>query len=351
MKEAGKKCLATVPAPLDFVVPSRSPRKVSFVLGWAWVLGFVVTIVSLASLHWVDEDRMEVVSYRDAWNATVRTTARYGLRTFSLRKETRVSVVLANQTTPTLFVETSAGLVAHLTGVGRLGTSGPAALGLLITACLLCLVAAMAAFLHGWSKIDAERLTYIAAVLTAFVAAVFSFAAFVVYAAGRPTDVSGFVIGWGCWLALALSLVQFVLVVAALFDKPTGFVRYSKGEGVIRDQGVELPPSRYTPPATTPARQSPQQAKQSPMQPPPVLPPPRVPTPSSSSAAVAAPPPQSGPTRFRARFSWAAEQEGDLSFHAGDIITFVSAEAGSGWTVGELNGKTGNVPDNFLELV
>lgn len=51
----------------------------------------------------------------------------------------------------------------------------------------------------------------------------------------------------------------------------------------------------------------------------------------------------------RANYAYAAENDDELSFKAGDIITVLSKESeDAGWWLGELNGRRGVFPDNFV---
>lgn len=52
------------------------------------------------------------------------------------------------------------------------------------------------------------------------------------------------------------------------------------------------------------------------------------------------------------RYSYAAENEDELTLNEGEIIIILEKELeDSGWWKGELNGKTGVFPDNFVELI
>lgn len=49
-------------------------------------------------------------------------------------------------------------------------------------------------------------------------------------------------------------------------------------------------------------------------------------------------------------FDYEAEQDDELTLHVGDIIKNVSTADG-GWWEGELNGKKGMFPDNFVKVL
>ncbi|EDQ84361.1 uncharacterized protein MONBRDRAFT_34742 [Monosiga brevicollis MX1] len=90
-------------------------------------------------------------------------------------------------------------------------------------------------------------------------------------------------------------------------------------------------------------------------------PPPPASAPAEPAAAPAAhKPPTTGPTKppapakkqFKAIHDYTQQGDDELSFVPGDIITLVSVPPGEeieGWLTGELNGRTGLFPDNFVE--
>ena len=50
-------------------------------------------------------------------------------------------------------------------------------------------------------------------------------------------------------------------------------------------------------------------------------------------------------------FTYEPEQEDELKLSVGDIVTIVNKEVFEGWMQGEMNGKVGLFPDNFVELL
>jgi len=50
-----------------------------------------------------------------------------------------------------------------------------------------------------------------------------------------------------------------------------------------------------------------------------------------------------------ALYDYAGEQDGDLPFYAGDIITIIQEDDGSGWLSGELNGMSGIFPSSYVQ--
>lgn len=80
----------------------------------------------------------------------------------------------------------------------------------------------------------------------------------------------------------------------------------------------------------------------------------------SVSSHSASPPPRgpgvpTGPggaarcTRVRTLYACLGESEGELSFEPNQIITNVAPSGEPGWLRGTLNGKTGLVPENYVE--
>lgn len=52
------------------------------------------------------------------------------------------------------------------------------------------------------------------------------------------------------------------------------------------------------------------------------------------------------------RYSYAAENEDELTLNEGEIVNVLEKELeDSGWWKGELNGKVGVFPDNFVEIM
>ena len=50
-------------------------------------------------------------------------------------------------------------------------------------------------------------------------------------------------------------------------------------------------------------------------------------------------------------FAYEPEQEDELRLELGDIIVVIDPNVFDGWIKGELNGKSGLIPDNFVELL
>ena len=56
--------------------------------------------------------------------------------------------------------------------------------------------------------------------------------------------------------------------------------------------------------------------------------------------------------RARVLFSYSAENDDELNIEEGEVITILDKELeDSGWWKGEINGKVGVFPDNFVELL
>jgi len=70
---------------------------------------------------------------------------------------------------------------------------------------------------------------------------------------------------------------------------------------------------------------------------------------AAATAAVATTSGEGGP-KFRALYTYAGQHEDELSFEAGDIITLLSKDE-EAWWKGELNGKSGVFPSNYVEEI
>jgi type IV secretory pathway VirB10-like protein len=57
----------------------------------------------------------------------------------------------------------------------------------------------------------------------------------------------------------------------------------------------------------------------------------------------------SGGRQVTALYDYAGENEGDLVFSEGDVITILDDSDPDGWYQGELNGVTGYFPNNYIE--
>lgn len=54
--------------------------------------------------------------------------------------------------------------------------------------------------------------------------------------------------------------------------------------------------------------------------------------------------------RAKCLFEYRAENQKELSFHAGDIVTILNQDQ-SGWWLAHHNGRSGFVPRNYLEVI
>ena len=70
----------------------------------------------------------------------------------------------------------------------------------------------------------------------------------------------------------------------------------------------------------------------------------------AEAAAAAAEPSSGNDSKFRALYTYAGQHDDELSFEAGDIITLLSKDE-EAWWKGELNGKSGVFPSNYVEEI
>jgi len=343
------RLLACVPAPLDFVVPSRFPRKRAMVASWLSVGAVAVAVIALCSAHWLQQHTVTRVHMGNSGNATITTTGHYGLRTYSVVVVTQADTVHTEQQT---------GPVSSLLGLGALAATSGAVLTVLVVVLSVEVVAMFACFWHGWARWIAKA-TFFSAAAATFLNVVCSLVCFIMYVASVPKTPAGFTLGWGVWVCLGLVLLLILVLVLVLADKPTGFVRYQKGQGLVSDDGDldavasaskprTAPSSSSSVPMTTAVSTRPAHTGQSvaARQQPTVVPHrPRDATPSTA-------PPQPKEVRLKALFDCTAEAEEDLSFKAGEILTLVSEEPGEGWlTARRANGTVGILPANYVTRV
>ncbi|POS70438.1 BAR adaptor protein [Diaporthe helianthi] len=111
-----------------------------------------------------------------------------------------------------------------------------------------------------------------------------------------------------------------------------------------RTQSVENPPPPYSAGPTSPTLTSPKSASLAAAVAAKSKPPPPKPKPSRLSATPAA-------ETVTALYDYSAQAEGDLSFHAGDVIEIVTRTQNENeWWIGKLHGKQGQFPGNYVQL-
>ncbi|EHA48644.1 reduced viability upon starvation protein 167 [Pyricularia oryzae 70-15] len=137
--------------------------------------------------------------------------------------------------------------------------------------------------------------------------------------------------------------------------------KYGAVHSPAQPAAAENPPPPYSPGVKSPPLKSPAVKSTAFAQHSPAM---LSPGASSLAAAAAAkpkpPPPKPKPSRLSAApaaetvtalYEYAATQEGDLSFHAGDVIEIVSrTQNANEWWTGRLNGKVGQFPGNYVQL-
>ena len=58
-----------------------------------------------------------------------------------------------------------------------------------------------------------------------------------------------------------------------------------------------------------------------------------------------------GKERAVVEFDYEGEQSDELTLHIGDVVTILEKDVNEGWSKGEVNGKVGLFPDNFVKLL
>eukprot|EP00051_Salpingoeca_urceolata_P013952 m.176761 g.176761 ORF g.176761 m.176761 type:complete len:559 (-) comp17952_c3_seq2:882-2558(-) len=71
--------------------------------------------------------------------------------------------------------------------------------------------------------------------------------------------------------------------------------------------------------------------------------------PPPAKAVVPAAKKEAPKPKCKAMFEYTAEHDDELSLKVGDVIVIIQKKEGEGWWEGDLNGKTGWFPDNFVE--
>lgn len=91
--------------------------------------------------------------------------------------------------------------------------------------------------------------------------------------------------------------------------------------------------------------------------PPPMMGGPPPPPPPMMNSGPPPPPPPMGSFGKKANkptctalYDYVGEVDEDLSFYAGDVITIMKDDDGSGWIEGELNGQVGIFPSSYVEM-
>ena len=171
MTGCGARCRAAVPSWRDFVLPSRSPRKVAWAVAWLHVVTLVLAIAGAAGSAWLMQDHTEEVDTGHAGTAVVRTTAHFSLTRYTLQRR----IVAANST----FYQGERGRVADIVDIGALARLSRVTLGMLVTAICLVPASAATAFCHGWAR-GRPRLVYVLACTLSGLVALLSLLAFIV---------------------------------------------------------------------------------------------------------------------------------------------------------------------------
>jgi hypothetical protein len=61
--------------------------------------------------------------------------------------------------------------------------------------------------------------------------------------------------------------------------------------------------------------------------------------------------PSKAKERAVVEFDYLGEQSDELSLKMGEVITILERDVNEGWSKGELNGKVGLFPDNFVKML
>eukprot|EP01105_Mastigella_eilhardi_P023896 TRINITY_DN6108_c0_g1_i1.p1 TRINITY_DN6108_c0_g1~~TRINITY_DN6108_c0_g1_i1.p1 ORF type:complete len:331 (+),score=89.04 TRINITY_DN6108_c0_g1_i1:45-1037(+) len=165
-----------------------------------------------------------------------------------------------------------------------------------------------------------------------FLSFLLSLTVILLYSGGKPKG-SSFDLKWCFWLQLTICLLLLVISIVVMFEKPRALpyiAGWKKLTFVVGEHDAE---GGYPAAASSSSSASPPPMK------------PRKP----AGGAPPPLPPRSDLRSCRALYDCAADDNRtDLSFSRGDIITVVNDEPGDGWFMGELNGRQGIVPSNYV---
>lgn len=162
MNEFLQKILLNLPAPKDFIMPSRFPRKKSMIAGYLYLGVFILGIVCLCSSRWATVDRESQIDLGYRGVANVTTTGYYNLRNFELKSVTAFNGKKV--------YSTDSGTITLVPDNKSIGPCSQFVFAWLIIIVILSIPQMIITFYHGWARLN-PKVTYI---ITCTVALVFS---------------------------------------------------------------------------------------------------------------------------------------------------------------------------------
>lgn len=172
MNDFLQKILLLIPAPKDFILPSRYPRKKSMIAGWLYIGVFVLGIVCLSSNRWATVDSVTTIDLGYRGTAEVTTTGFYNLRNFELKSVTKIA-------SGNPVYSTESGSISNVPDNKNIGPCSKFVFAWLIINVILAVPQWLITLYHGWARVN-PKVTYILTCTIAFVFTLFLAACFVV---------------------------------------------------------------------------------------------------------------------------------------------------------------------------
>lgn len=171
MPEFLQKFLLMLPAPKDFIMPSRYPRKKSMIAGWMYIGVFVLGIVCLCSNRWAIVDGTTTIDMGYRGNANVTSIGYYNLRHFEVNSTTKVGT--------SKLKSSESGKITEVPDNKNIGPCSQFIFAWLIIIVILSIPQMIITLYHGWARLN-PKVTYIITSTVAFIFALSFAISFVV---------------------------------------------------------------------------------------------------------------------------------------------------------------------------
>ena len=176
--------LLMLPAPKDFILPSRYPRKLSMVAGWLYIGVFILGIVCVSSNKWATVDSESTIDLGYKGVAEVRTTGYYNLRRFSLTIDT----TLNNNVIHSI----ESGKISTVPDNKNIGPCSNFIFAWLVINIILSVPQCLITLYHGWARLN-PKVTYVVTCTVALIFSLFLATGFVVKKKKKAITKSHFV--------------------------------------------------------------------------------------------------------------------------------------------------------------
>jgi len=202
------------------------------VVGYCGLIMFALTITAVC-LKWLDVDSTSTVVTDRGIKINITTVGDCSLKECHFCEQQENSSA----------IDCFSGDPEELTGVEQLTSFGLGVVWLHVFQIILVPVLMAFAFIHGWSRLNSQKLSYFLAMGGCLVEWLLSTFAWAIYLGVKPTEVDGYNLGGGFWVCFVNSLLFLGMVIAVVFDKPDGLFyrqvgnRAAKSSGPSQDQG------------------------------------------------------------------------------------------------------------------